>query len=88
MTEDHKPWYTPVAHFAVHAVVGSLVFAIIALPAFGLGLLVAWLKLQGAATYVITVLTYLEYAIVTIDAIAFLAYLVYSSLTSFIGKIK
>jgi hypothetical protein len=85
---QHAHWFSPVAHFAAHAAVGSMVFIIIAMPAFGLGLLVSWLKIQGTASYVIGVLTFLEYAIVTIDAAAFLGYLVYSSYTTFKERIK
>jgi hypothetical protein len=78
-----KHWFAPVAHFAAHATVGSLVFLIIALPAFGLGLLVNWLRTQGTASYVLGVLTFLEYSIVTIDACAFLWHLVYSTYKAF-----
>ena len=66
--QEKEHWFSPVAHFAAHAVVGSLVFIIIALPALGLGLLIKWLELQGTSTYVLLVLTGLEYAIVTIEA--------------------
>jgi hypothetical protein len=78
-----KHWFAPVVHFAAHAVVGSFVFLIIALPALGLGMLVTWLKTQGTADYVLGVLTTLEYAIVTIDAAAFLWHLVYSTYKAF-----
>ena len=75
-------WWSPVVHFGVHVVVGSLIFVLISLPAFGLGLLVQSLALQGTAPYVIQVLTLLEYAIVTIDAMAFLAYLVITGINA------
>ncbi len=71
-----QTWWSPVVHFGVHVVVGSLIFVLISLPAFGLGLVVQYLAVNGTAPYVIQVLTLLEYAIVTIDAMAFLAYLV------------
>ena len=69
-------------HFGVHIVVGALIFVLIAMPAFGLGALVQYLATQGAATYVIQVLTFLEYAIVTIDAMAFLVYLVITGINA------
>ncbi len=70
-----QAWWAPVVRFGVHVVVGSMIFVLISLPAFGLGLLVQYLANQGTAPYVVQVLTLLEYAIVTIDAVAFLAYL-------------
>jgi hypothetical protein len=77
VNQKHPPtWWSPVVHFGVHIVVGFLIFVLISLPAFGLGLLVQYLAIHGTAPYVIQVLTLLEYAIVTIDAMAFLAYLV------------
>ncbi len=77
MSQKHQPtWWSPVVHFGVHVMVGALIFVLISLPAFGLGLLVQSLAVQGTDPYVVQVLTLLEYAIVTIDAMAFLAYLV------------
>jgi hypothetical protein len=81
-------WLAPVAHFAAHAVVGSLVFVIIALPAMGLGQLVRWLQSQGTSAYVLNVLTLLEYAIVTIDAFALLWHLLYSAYKAFKESMK
>ncbi len=69
-------------HFGVHIVVGSLIFVLISLPAFGLGLLVQYLAMKGTAPYVVQVLTLLEYAIVTIDAMAFFAYLVITGINA------
>ena len=65
-------------HFGVHVLAGSLIFVLISLPAYGLGLLVQYLAQNGAASYVIQVLTVLEYAIVTLDALVLLTYLVYT----------
>jgi hypothetical protein len=75
-------WWSPVVHFGVHIVVGSLIFVLISMPAFGLGILVQYLAVNGTAPYVIQVLTLLEYAIVTIDAMAFLAYLVITGINA------
>ena len=71
-----QTWWSPIVHFGVHITVGSAIFVLIAFPAFGLGLLVKFLSNNGTAEYVVNVLTFLEYAIVTIDAMAFFAYLV------------
>ena len=80
--KHQQTWWAPVVHFGVHVVVGSLIFVLISLPAFGLGLLVQYLAMKGTAPYVIQVLTLLEYAIVTIDAVAFLAYLVITGINA------
>ena len=83
MNQKHpSTWWSPVVHFGVHVVVGSLIFVLIAMPAFGLGLLVQYLAVNGTAPYVIQVLTLLEYAIVTIDAMAFLVYLVITGINA------
>ena len=81
--EKRNNWFTPVAHFAAHILVGSIIFVLIALPAFGLGLLVQWLERQGTAQYVLVTLTLLEYAIVTVDAVGLLAHLVLNTYRAF-----
>ncbi len=80
--KNPSTWWSPVVHFGVHVVVGSLIFVLISMPAFGLGLLVQYLAVNGTAPYVIQVLTLLEYAIVTIDAMAFLVYLVITGINA------
>ena len=83
MTLNHRAnWWSPVVHIGVHVLAGSLIFVLISLPAYGLGLLVQYLAQNGAATYVIQVLTVLEYAIVTLDALVLLTYFVYTSIYS------
>lgn len=76
MSDHNKSWWTPIAHFATHTAVGSVIFVIIALPAYGLGQLVHWLTSQGSSEYVVGVLTLLEYGIVTLDAVLLLWHLV------------
>ena len=76
MNDNNKPWWNPVVHFATHTAVGSVIFVIIALPAYGLGQLVHWLTGQGSSDYVVGVLTLLEYAIVKLDALLLLWHLV------------
>ena len=81
MTLNHRAnWWSPVVHFGVHVLAGSLIFVLISLPAYGLGLLIQYLAQSGAAPYVIQVLTVLEYAIVTLDALVLLTYIVYTSI--------
>jgi hypothetical protein len=87
-SSTNQTWLSPVAHFAGHSLVGTLVFIIIALPALGLGFLVSWLRLQGISEYVLGVLTLLEYAIVTLDAAALFLHLVYSAYKAFKEDIK
>ena len=83
MALNHRAnWWSPVVHFGVHVLAGSLIFVLISLPASGLGLLVQYLAQNGTALYVIQVLTVLEYAIVTLDALVLLTYLVYTSIYS------
>lgn len=76
MSNLRKNWWSPIVHFVTHTLVGSLIFVIIALPAYGLGELVHWLKAHGSSEYVVGVLTLLEYAIVTLDALLLLWHLV------------
>ena len=75
-------WWKPIVHFTTHTAVGSMIFVIIALPAYGLGQLVTWLTSQGASSYVVEVLTLLEYAIVTLDALLLLWHLVTTGITA------
>lgn len=76
MSNHATAWWQPIVHFTTHTAVGSVIFVIIALPAYGLGQLVHWLTGQGAAPYVVGVLTLLEYAIVTLDALLLLWHVV------------
>lgn len=75
-------WWKPIVHFATHTAVGSVIFVIIALPAYGLGQLVHWLTTQGASAYVVTVLTMLEYVIVTFDAVLLVWHLATTGITA------
>ena len=73
--DDEKPWWAPIVHFAVHALSGSAIFAIIAGAAFGVGRLVQVFEQAGTQPYVLTVLHLLENVLVTVDATLFLLYL-------------
>jgi hypothetical protein len=71
-------WWQTIVHVATHVFVGATIFAIVALAAVLLGLMVKWLESMGASEYVVTVFTLLEDAIVTVDAVWFIAYIVNS----------
>lgn len=75
MKKHTEAWWAPVVHAFVHVVIGTVIFVIIALAALLLGLFVHWLGTLGVSGYVIDVLTFTEYAIVTLDAIGLLWYL-------------
>lgn len=68
-------WWAPIIHFATHAVVGTAVFVVVALPAVLVHWLVHALAAAGIDGYVAIVLTGLEYSLVTVDATALLSYL-------------
>jgi len=72
--EHHSPWKV-VGHFFLHAAAGLTIFAIIALPAWALNIAIAYLRTKGASEYVIGVLTFVEYGVLTIDAALYLALL-------------
>ncbi|MEJ8838155.1 hypothetical protein [Ramlibacter sp. AN1133] len=71
-------WWKPIVHTAVHVFAGTVIFAIVALAAVLLGLMVKWLESMGASGYTVAVFTLLEDAIVTVDAVWFIAYIVNS----------
>jgi len=69
-------WWRPIIHMAAHVFAGTVIFAIVALAALLLGLMVKWLESMGASAYTVAVFTLLEDAIVTVDAVWFVAYIV------------
>ena len=72
MKHKQTAWWSPAVHALVHVAIGTVIFIIIALAALLLGLFVHWLGTLGVSGYVIDVLTFTEYAIVTLDAIGLL----------------
>ena len=70
-----RVWWAPIVHALVHVAIGTVIFVIVAMAALLLGLFVHWLGTLGVSGYVIDVLTFTEYAIVTLDAIGLLWYL-------------
>ncbi|MCS8129894.1 hypothetical protein N1E91_11795 [Pseudomonas aeruginosa] len=73
--KEHPPWYAPIVHFATHAVVGSIIFIIVATPSVLLGWLVHKLREWQVSEVTLTILLFLEYSILVMDAILFLAFL-------------
>jgi hypothetical protein len=72
-------WWAPVIHFLTHSVVGTAIFVIIALPAWGLEQVVGILKEHHMEGYPATVLTLLANAIVSLDAFLVFAYFYYAA---------
>ncbi|AVX93370.1 hypothetical protein [Pseudomonas psychrophila] len=72
---EKTPWWSPIAHFAAHCFVGSIIFIIIGLPAVALSFLVHYLETIGVNALTIAVLTTLEVALSVTDALLFLIYL-------------
>jgi hypothetical protein len=81
MTE--KRWWAPIAHFAGHTFIGSAIFAVIAVPAVGLSLLVKYLGGVGVPEFTLTVLTFLEHGILIVDAGLFVVYLCITAYKAF-----
>lgn len=78
-TAEKRHWWTPLLNFLVHAFVGTVIFIIIGTPAVGLSLLVHQLAAYHVPTFTITVLTFLEEALLLIDAIAVMMYVIVST---------
>ncbi|AZG12042.1 MULTISPECIES: hypothetical protein [Cupriavidus] len=74
-TKHHKAWWAPVAHFAAHTVVGTLIFLIIGSVAVGLSLLIRFLETVGIPTFTLQVISFLEHTITIVDAVLYLVYL-------------
>ena len=67
-------------HLATHALLGMVIFVIVAIPAVLLNLLVKWLETKGfASEFIVSVLTVMEYAVLLADAALYL-FLVFKSL--------
>lgn len=73
--EMDDKWYKRIVNFATHAFIGTLIFLIVALPAIGLQHLVHIAEGWGTSAFVISVMVFLERAILVLDAGAVLLYL-------------
>lgn len=80
MKNDVKYFYTPILNFAVHALVGTVIFLIIGFPAVVLGLVVHNLDgISGVSKFTISTLTFLEHALLVVDSVAVVAYVTIST---------
>lgn len=77
--ERHRKWYTPILNFATHAIVGTFIFLIVALPAICLEHLVHAAEGWGTSAFVISVMVCLERTILVLDAGAVLLYILVST---------
>ena len=79
MAASPKPdfnWSKPVWELVVHVLVGSVLFAIIFVPAVGLDLLVSWLKeALSISDFVAILLTWTKYIIAGIDAVLYVIFM-------------
>lgn len=71
---EQSAWWAPIVHFLTHAVVGSAIFMLVALPAWALDWLVEFLQAHHVQRYTTQVLSLLADAILTLDAVFVLAY--------------
>jgi hypothetical protein len=79
-TEGEPRWWQAPWEFAVHALVGTLIFALIAAPAVGINLSIHWLESNGVSSPVILALEIGEYALLLADLLLFLMFLWRTSL--------
>lgn len=80
MKNDAKYFYTPIVNFAVHALVGTVIFLIIGLPAVVLGIIVHHLDgISGVSRFTVSTLTFLEHALLVVDSVAVVAYVTIST---------
>jgi hypothetical protein len=74
MRRDGTRWIH-VLNFAVHAVVGTVLFIVVGLPALLLNLITLHLSSLGANGFTLAVLTLIEHAILVFDGVAVLVYI-------------
>ena len=69
-------WWLTLWEFAVHVVIGTLLFLIIYMPAIGLNLFVHWLISKDINKFVILLVQSAEYALIICDSVMFLGFLI------------
>lgn len=75
MTESDPKWWVAPVEFATHAVVGTLIFSLVALPAIGINLAIKWLDGLGLSAPVLLALQAAEYAVILTDLILLIIFL-------------
>ncbi len=68
-------WWHPLWEFCTHALVGTGIFLLVAMPAVALNLLVVWLADQEVDTFIIYGLHLAEYSLFAVDVTLFLIFL-------------
>lgn len=64
-------WWIPIWEFTVHAVVGTLLFTLVALPAIGLNFFISWLEKVGVSGFIQWGLIACEYLLFVVDVVLF-----------------
>jgi len=75
VAEGTDKWWFPLWEFLVHVVVGTVIFVVIAAPAVGLNLLVAYLATLSVGWPIILGLEISEYALFVVDIGLYLVFL-------------
>lgn len=74
--KENKIWWEPIAHFAGHIFVGTVIFLIMGSVSVGLSLLVhSMSEIKNIPPFTIHVLTGVEYIILVVDSVLYLAYI-------------
>jgi hypothetical protein len=71
MTEDDRRWWKPLWQFAVHGIVGTAIFVLIAVPAVSLSILLKWLETRNIDPNLIYGLKGAEYLVFVVDLLLF-----------------
>jgi len=69
-------WWYPLWEFLLHVLVGTGIFVVIAAPAVGLNLLVAYLATLKVSYWIILGLEVAEYSLFILDIVLYLVFLV------------
>ena len=75
---NHSGAWAAIVHFLTHAMVGMVIFVIVAIPAVALNWFIHWLENRQVDPYIIFVLTLLEKTIFTLDAFLYLVLMIKS----------
>lgn len=71
-----QKWWLPIVEFFIHAIVGTVLFILIALPAIGINLFILHLEIKLSLSPILYLsLTMVEYMIVASDLILFAVFM-------------
>jgi hypothetical protein len=76
-------WWEPLAAFVLRAVVGVILFLVVASPAVVIGTLVERLHALGVDPIIISALKPLAYFLFSVDALLFITFIVREAVTAF-----